>query len=161
MSRNVVGKVTLKVSSLNEMTEFYSDVIGLEVDRKEDGKAWLSPKNDDPLLVLNERQDAPPRSRTEAGLYHLAIRVPDRGDLAHSLARIRAEGKSLTGASDHLVSEALYLSDPEGNGIEVYHDRPKGEWDHTQDGSVVMDTLPLDLNDILEEKGDETHPKMP
>ena len=84
------------------------------------------------------------------GLFHLALLVPSRADLARALNRVTAAGHRFTGASDHLVSEALYLDDPEGNGIEIYRDRPRGEWEREDGGDLKMATLPLDLEGVLD-----------
>lgn len=138
-----IGRVALRVASLDRVLPFYRDVVGAEVDRT-DSQALLR-AGDEPLIILEEAPDAPERPPDAAGLFHLAIRVPDRGALGDALARIRNTG-SLTGASDHLVSEALYLRDPEGNGVEIYRDRPREEWPRTDDGGISMDTLPLDLD---------------
>jgi catechol 2,3-dioxygenase len=91
---------------------------------------------------------APPRPRPSTGLFHLAVLVPTRADLAVALRRVAAAGGRLSGASDHLVSEALYLDDPEGNGIEIYRDRPRNEW-RRSGGELEMATLPLDLDGVL------------
>ena len=103
-----------------------------------------------PLVELVADPDAPARPPHTTGLFHLAILVPTRADLARALRRLAATGWRLSGASDHLVSEALYLSDPEGNGIELYRDRPRDEWP-IADGALRMDTLPLDLGSLLSE----------
>jgi catechol 2,3-dioxygenase len=141
-----LGRVALRVGSLDRTLPFYRDVVGLEVDRGADARATLSAAGR-PLVVLLEAPDAPERPRAAAGLFHLAVRVPDRGALGDALGRIRERG-SLTGASDHLVSEALYLRDPEGNGVEVYADRPREEWPETGDGRVEMESLPLDVGAV-------------
>ncbi|MFC6989526.1 VOC family protein [Haloplanus sp. GCM10025708] len=140
-----VGRVALRVNSLDDVLPFYRDVLGLDVRR--DGTTARLLAGDDALLVLSEDDDAPARSPDEAGLFHLAIRVPDRAALADALGRARAADESLTGASDHLVSEALYFRDPENNGVEVYRDRPRSAWPWTDDG-VAMATRPLDLDDL-------------
>ncbi|WP_410765734.1 VOC family protein [Haloferax sp. DFSO60] len=151
-----LGRIALRVGSLDAVVPFYRDVLGFEAERA-DSRAILS-AGDSPLVVLEEDADAPRRARDEAGLFHLAVRVPTRAALGDALRRIQ-DGAQLSGASDHLVSEALYLRDPEGNGIEVYWDRPKSEWPHNDDGTVAMDTLPLDLGDVLEEAvGDDSLP---
>ena len=106
--------------------------------------------SDTPVVELVGDPDAPPRPRGTSGLFHLAILVPGRPDLARALQRVAEAGWRLTGASDHLVSEALYLSDPEGNGIELYRDRPREQWP-VRDGVLQMDTLPLDLDGVLGE----------
>jgi catechol 2,3-dioxygenase len=108
-----------------------------------------------PLVELVGEPDAPPRGQGTTGLFHLAVLVPSRADLARALRRIAGAGWPLSGASDHLVSEALYLRDPEGNGIEIYRDRPQEEWGY-KDGQLEMDSLPLDLESVIAELGEET-----
>jgi catechol 2,3-dioxygenase len=105
-------------------------------------------------VELDGRPHAPARPRRTTGLFHLAILLPDRLDLARALRRVARAGWSLSGASDHLVSEALYLSDPEGNGIEIYRDRPREQWSYA-DGELRMATLPLDLDGVIGELGTE------
>ncbi|MGH2978682.1 MAG: VOC family protein, partial [Solirubrobacterales bacterium] len=107
-----------------------------------------------PIVELAPTPDAPPRAPGTTGLFHLAILVPSRVELARALRRVSESGWRFTGASDHLVSEALYLRDPEGNGIEIYRDRAREEWRHV-DGEIAMDTLPLDLEAVLEELPDD------
>lgn len=143
-----IGRVTLRVGSIDDVIPFYRDAVGLDTVHRDDQTAILG-AGDSHLLRLVEDPDAPSRPTSAAGLFHFAIRVPDRGSLADALERI-SDRASLTGASDHLVSEALYLRDPEGNGVEVYCDRPRDEWRTTADGRVAMDTLPLDQRDLLE-----------
>jgi catechol 2,3-dioxygenase len=104
----------------------------------------------EPLIELVGAPDAPAPPSFSTGLFHLAILVPDRAELARSLQRVAGAGWRLTGASDHLVSEALYLQDPEGNGIEIYRDRPREEWRRNGD-ELAMATLPLDLESVLGE----------
>lgn len=140
-----VGRVALRVASLDRVVPFYREVVGATVERM-GGRALLC-AGDEPLVVLEAAPDAPERPADAAGLFHLAIRAPDRGALGDALDRIQARGE-LTGASDHLVSEALYLRDPAGNGVELYHDRPRAEWPRTDDGGVLMDTRPLDLDGL-------------
>lgn len=142
-----VGQVGLRVGSIDRVRPFYEDAIGL-VGEREGSQLVLGPTTEEPLLVLNEAPDAPERPRSAAGLFHVAIRAPDRAALGDAVTRLGASQTSLTGASDHLVSEALYLRDPAGNGIELYRDRPRAEWPDTDDGSVGMETLPLDLDDL-------------
>jgi catechol 2,3-dioxygenase len=105
-------------------------------------------------VQLLSTPDAPPRPAGTTGLFHLAILVPSRLELARALRRVTESGWHLTGASDHLVSEAVYLRDPEGNGIEIYRDRPRAEW-HRDGGEIEMDTLPLDLEGVLGELADD------
>ena len=144
-----VGRVALRVASLDSVHPFYRDAVGFGVEREGDGdgRARLT-AGGETLIVLEGDADAPERGDDEAGLFHLAVRVPDRAALADALARVRRSDATLTGASDHLVSEALYLRDPAGNGVEIYYDRPRGEWPWTDDGGVAMETLPLDLDDL-------------
>src|SRR5829696_7450881 len=142
-----IGMVRLRVADLNDLTTFYERVIGLEaVDRGGD-VTRLGAAQGEPLVELAGAPDAPPAPSFSTGLFHLAILVPDRAALARSLQRVAAAGWRLTGASDHLVSEALYLQDPEGNGIEIYRDRPRSEWRY-EDGGIQMSTLPLDLDGL-------------
>jgi catechol 2,3-dioxygenase len=144
-----MGAVRLTVGDLDGVGDFYRDAIGLsELDRA-DGAVRLG-ANGAPVVELAGDPDAPPRPRGTSGLFHLAILVPSRADLARALQRVAEAGWRLSGASDHLVSEALYLSDPEGNGIEIYRDRPREEWP-VRDGVLQMDTLPLDLDGVLGE----------
>ena len=110
--------------------------------------SWGRPTATAPLVTLIERPDAPARPRGTTGLFHLALLVPDRAELARALNRVTATGHRFTGASDHLVSEALYLDDPEGNGIEIYSDRPREEWARAE-GQLQMATLPLDVEGVL------------
>jgi catechol 2,3-dioxygenase len=151
-----MGAVRLTVADLEGMRDFYRDAIGLTVDRGGDGVVRLGTPGyneglvDEVLVELVGDPDAPPRPRGTSGLFHLAILVPTRADLARALQRVAETGWRLSGASDHLVSEALYLSDPEGNGIELYRDRPREDWP-VRDGVLQMDTLPLDLDGVLGE----------
>ena len=107
-----------------------------------------------PLVELAPAPARRPARRARPGLFHLAILVPSRLELARALRRVSEPGWRFTGASDHLVSEALYLRDPEGNGIEIYRDRPREEWRHAG-GEIEMDTLPLDLEGVLGELADD------
>ena len=148
-----IGRVALRVASLDRVVPFYRDVVGLDVAR--DGTGAVLSAGDDPLVVLREEPGAPERPSDAAGLFHLAVRVPSRAALGDALTRIESSDEALTGASDHLVSEALYLRDPEGNGVEVYRDRPRDDWTVTDDGGVEMDTLRLDLDEIRAAAGGE------
>jgi catechol 2,3-dioxygenase len=140
-----LGRIALRVGSLDRLVPFYRDVVGLDVDRA--GREAVLSAGDAPVVVLHEDPDAAPRPDDAAGLFHLAVRVPTRAALGDALARVDRSDASLTGASDHLVSEALYLRDPEGNGVEIYRDRPRDDWPVTG-GRVAMDTLRLDLDPI-------------
>jgi catechol 2,3-dioxygenase len=145
-----VGMVRLRVADLADLTTFYERVIGLGAVEREDGVARLGPAGGEPLIELVSAPDAPRAPGFSTGLFHLAVLVPDRAELARALQRVAGTGWRLTGASDHLVSEALYLQDPEGNGIEIYRDRPREEWRRNGD-ELAMATLPLDLESVLGE----------
>ncbi|HEX7291400.1 MAG TPA: VOC family protein [Conexibacter sp.] len=147
-----LGPLRLTVADTAGVAAFYERVIGLTrvADAPENGGVVRLGASDGPALVeLIEDAAAPPRARRSCGLFHLALLVPDRGALAQALRRVARAGWRLDGASDHLVSEALYLSDPEGNGIELYRDRPREEWRREPNGELAMATLPLDLDDLL------------
>ena len=144
-----LGDVVLTVADLDAQAAFYRDAIGLrEIRRATDSVELGAPGDGAPLVTLIARPDAPPRPPRTTGLFHLALLVPSRADLARALNRVTGAGSRFTGASDHLVSEALYLDDPEGNGIEIYRDRPREEWTYTPSG-LEMATLPLDLEGVL------------
>jgi catechol 2,3-dioxygenase len=144
-----MGPVRLTVAELERARDFYRDAIGLAELPSANGALRLG-AGDQRVVELVGDPAAPPRPRGTSGLFHLAILVPSRADLARALQRVAEAGWRLSGASDHLVSEALYLSDPEGNGIEIYRDRPRDEWP-VRDGLLQMDTLPLDLDGVLSE----------
>ncbi|MFC6731950.1 MULTISPECIES: VOC family protein [unclassified Haladaptatus] len=143
-----VGRVALRVNDLDRVVEFYSDVVGLAVLTESETAATLG-AGGRPFLELTTAPDLPERGRTETGLFHTAFRVPTREALGDALHRVENQWR-LSGASDHLVSEALYLNDPEGNGIEIYTDRPRETWERDEDGELLMDTLPLDLGELRE-----------
>ena len=143
-----LGAIRLRVADADRLSRFYEEAIGLQV--LEVGPVTRLGVGGRSLVELEAAPDAPPRPAHTTGLFHLAILVPSRADLAQALRRVVAKGWRLSGASDHLVSEALYLSDPEGNGIELYRDRPRGEWP-VAGGALRMDTLPLDLGSLLSE----------
>lgn len=146
-----MGAVRLTAADVEGLRDFYRDAIGLAELNPGEGVIRLGTENSAEALVeLVGEPDAPPRPRGTSGLFHLAILVPTRADLARALQRVAEARWRLTGASDHLVSEALYLSDPEGNGIELYRDRPREDWP-VRDGTLQMDTLPLDLDGVLGE----------
>jgi catechol 2,3-dioxygenase len=155
-----LGAIRLRAGDAERLREFYETTIGLRTLGTADGVTSLG-ANGEALVELLADPDAPSRPPRTTGLFHLALLVPTRADLARTLRRVAGSGGRLSGASDHLVSEALYLSDPEGNGIELYRDRPRGEWPLSGD-SVEMATIPLDLENLLAEPGgeeaDETMP---
>jgi catechol 2,3-dioxygenase len=147
-----IGMVRLRVADIEDLTTFYERVIGLSAVERDGELARLGPEGGESLIELVSAPGAPAAPSFSAGLFHLAILVPDRIELARSLRRVASAGWRLTGASDHLVSEALYLRDPEGNGIEIYRDRPRDQWNR-DNGELRMATLPLDLQNILDELG--------
>ena len=141
--------MSLTVADLDAQAAFYREAIGLgEIRRDGDTVELGVPGNGAALVALVGRPGALPRPPRTTGLFHLALLVPTRAELARSLHRVTAAGHRFTGAADHLVSEALYLDDPEGNGIEIYRDRPREEWSYDE-GQLQMGTLPLDLDGVL------------
>jgi catechol 2,3-dioxygenase len=149
-----IGHVHLKVADIERSLAFYCGVLGFELQqRMGDQAAFISAGGYHHHIGLNTWQSKggspPPPGST--GLYHVAIRYPTRVALADALRRLAAAGIPLTGASDHGVSEALYLNDPDRNGVELYWDRPQSAWPRTADGKVAMFTGPLDLADLLQE----------
>ena len=147
-----LGATRLNAADQQSLAKFYEHTVGLRRLDDGDGVAALGTDAGRPIVELVATPDAPPRPAGATGLFHLAILVPDRRELARSLRRVSEAGWRFTGASDHLVSEALYLRDPEGNGIEIYRDRPREEW-RRSGGEIEMDTLPLDLESVLGELG--------
>jgi catechol 2,3-dioxygenase len=149
-----VGHVHLKVSDLDRALGFYAGVLGFDVSaRIGDEAAFVSAGGYHHHIGLNtwESRGAGPPPRHSTGLYHTAIRYPDRRSLADALRRVLAAGIPLDGASDHGVSLALYLRDPDENGVELYCDRPREEWPRDADGRPTMWTKPLDLDALLAE----------
>lgn len=149
-----IGAVALKVRDLDRLTAYYRDALGLAVLERTGAKAVLG-AGGVPILHLEHAPDAKPDDTRTAGLYHTAFLMPTRGDLARWLLHAAQKRVPLTGASDHAVSEAIYLDDPEGNGVEVYRDRAPDEW-VWQDGMVKMTTVALDLNGLARTAGNET-----
>jgi catechol 2,3-dioxygenase len=149
-----IGRTSLVVGDLAEMVSFYRDVVGLTVQTRSADHATLG-DGESPLLELHRDEDAAPRRRTQAGLFHTAFRVPTRAALGAALDRIRDRWQ-LDGASDHYVSEALYLSDPENNGVEIYVDRPRADWPRSADGSAEIGTVALDITDIAAQSDGST-----
>jgi catechol 2,3-dioxygenase len=150
-----IGHVHLKVANIERALSFYRDLLGFEVTQwyGEDA-VFLSAGGYHHHIGLNTwaGRDIPPAPRNTAGLFHLAILYPERRELARMLKRLLDTGHPLDGASDHGVSEALYLRDPDDNGVELYWDRPREEWPRPKDGEgVAMFTRPLDLKGLLAE----------
>lgn len=150
-----IGHVHLKVADLERAIVFYRDVLGFDLSqRMGSSAAFLGAGGYHHHIGLNtwESRGGPPPARGSTGLYHVAIRYPDRTALADALARVLDAGITLDGAADHGVSEALYLRDPDGNGVELYRDRPREAWPRTADGSLAMVTEPLDTAALLAER---------
>jgi catechol 2,3-dioxygenase len=149
-----IGHVHLKVADIERALGFYCGVLGFElITRYGAQAAFISAGGYHHHIGLNtwESEGGAPPPRGATGLYHLAILYPTRPDLADALRRLLAAHIPLDGASDHGVSEALYLRDPDGNGVELYRDRPEAEWPRTQDGALAMYTRRLDLDALLRE----------
>ena len=147
-----IGHVHLKVADLDRAIGFYRDVLGFQLTQRYGSQAaFLSAGGYHHHIGLNTWESAggnPPAPGT-TGLFHMAILYPTRKELARALRRLMEAGVSLDGASDHGVSQALYLRDPDGNGIELYWDRPEKEWPRSAAGELAMTTGPLDLEDLL------------
>jgi catechol 2,3-dioxygenase len=149
-----IGHVHLKVADLERALAFYTGILGFQLTQRfGPGAAFISAGGYHHHIGLNtwESLNAPPPPPGRTGLYHLAILYPTRADLADALQRLIRAGISLDGASDHGVSEALYLRDPDQNGVELYWDRPASDWPRAADGSLKMVTEPLDLRGLLAE----------
>jgi catechol 2,3-dioxygenase len=155
-----LGAIRLTVADAAAMTAFYERAIGLRVLRSEGAVTGLGTAEGGVLVELEHDPAAPARPPRSTGLFHLALLVPTRADLAAAVRRVAEAGWRFSGASDHLVSEALYLDDPEGNGIELYRDRPRAEWRHRA-GEVEMATIALDLDGLMAQAPAEPHPAMP
>ncbi|HAY35204.1 MAG TPA: VOC family protein [Ignavibacteria bacterium] len=153
-SQTQIGHVHLKVSDINKSLEFYCGLLGFELTTMYGSQAaFISAGGYHHHIGLNtwHSKNAPPAKEDGVGLFHTAILYPTRKDLAVILDRLIKADYPLTGASDHGVSEAIYLNDPDNNGVELYRDRPKEEWSYNSDGTVVMFTKSLDLDDLLQE----------
>ncbi len=149
-----IGHIHLKVADLNRAIGFYQGVLGFQVtQRMGDQAAFLSAGGYHHHIGLNtwESRGGPPPSRGSTGLYHAAILYPSRALLADALRRLIAAKIELDGAADHGVSEALYLRDPDHNGVELYWDRPPDQWPRDPQGGIAMFTRPLDLQSLLRE----------
>lgn len=150
-----IGQVSLTVRDRDRSLPFYQDVLGFRELRREGPVSFLAPAGGRVLIELHERKDAVARPRRSSGLFHFAILVPSRAALGRSLRRLAEKRWPISGAADHLVSEAVYLNDPDGLGIEIYRDRPKDSW-RMSSGELAMATDPLDLQEIHDEPGAET-----
>lgn len=150
----VIGQVKLKVTDLERSVAFYRDVVGLKLLKAENHAAEMSVDGIHPLVFLQEIPGGVVTSRrSAAGLYHFAILVPDRPSLGLSLRNLIASGIHI-GQADHLVSEALYIADPDNNGIEIYADRPRSEWKRDANNEYIMAVDPIDWDGLLQEAGD-------
>jgi catechol 2,3-dioxygenase len=149
-----IGHVHLKVAEIERSLDFYCGLLGFQLTTTY-GKeaAFISAGGYHHHIGLNVwfSRNAPPAPRNAAGLFHIAIQYPTRKDLATILLRLQKAGYPVTGASDHGVSEALYLEDPDMNGIELYWDKPEDQWPRKSDGTLEMYTRPLDINDLIKE----------
>jgi catechol 2,3-dioxygenase len=155
-SEMMMGPVALRVRDFDSAIKFYTEDLGLRVVRQQGNISELAPTNtSQTLLVLNNDPEAKTPPRNSAGLYHYAILLPSRSKLAEAYLALGNSGLAFDGYADHLVSEALYLTDPEGNGIEIYADKPKSEWKVDDDGTPQMGTYPLDLDSLLLEVKDK------
>ena len=149
-----IGHVHLKVSDLDRAIGFYSDVLGFEVQQRwGDRAAFLGAGGYHHHIGLNtwESLGGTPAPKGHTGLYHTAFLYPDRAQLADALRRVVAAGSPIEGAADHGVSEAIYVSDPDGNGVELYRDRAPEDWPRSADGQIAMSNAPLDLDALLAE----------
>ncbi|NGP46697.1 VOC family protein [Bacillaceae bacterium SIJ1] len=142
-----VSQVNLKIQDLERSIAFYTEVIGLNVLEQTSTSAILSADGKTALVTIKQLDQVTPKQRRTTGLYHFALLLPKRADLANIVQHFRENGVQF-GSSDHLVSEALYLSDPDGNGIEIYADRDPSEW-HWREGEVAMSVDPLDFSGLL------------
>jgi catechol 2,3-dioxygenase len=154
----MIGAVRLTVADLDQAVAYYERVIGLRMLERDGDVVRLGA--DTALVELEGDPGAPPRGAHSTGLFHLAVLVPTRADLARAVRRVVETGERFTGASDHLVSEALYLRDPEGNGIELYRDRPRETWQYDGD-EIRMGTVALDLGDLMRNEPDGEDAGMP
>lgn len=149
-----VGHIHLKVSDLQRALSFYRDLLGFELTTMfGDQAAFLSAGGYHHHIGLNtwQSEGGPPAPQNAVGLFHTAFLYPTRTDLARIVKRLIDHGYPISGASDHGVSEAIYLRDPDGNGVELYRDRPKEEWKYRSDGTIEMTTQALDMDDLLRE----------
>ncbi len=155
-----VEHVQLIVEDLNRSLSFYQDILGFSVLKEERGIVFLTLDGHNSILSVVQPENAKPKQPRTTGLYHFALLLPNRKELAKVLHHFINIGYPLQGASDHLVSEALYLADPDGNGIEIYVDRDSNEW-KWENGQVEMTTEPLDANGLLAESDGSTYEGLP
>lgn len=149
-----IGSVSLTVSDLDRSVSFYRDTLGLEESSRDGRTASFSAGDGPTLIELRELSGAVAKPRRSTGLFHFAILVPSRAALGRSLRRLAEQQWPLTGVADHLVSEAIYLNDPDGLGIEIYRDRPRETW-RMANGELAMASDPLDVQGVASEPGAE------
>jgi catechol 2,3-dioxygenase len=145
-----IGTIRLRVRNLRAETRFYRDLLGFSVVAEEDDSVSLGTEDGPPLLILLSCPEGTPRPGGSTGLFHAAFLLPGRQELAALIRRVGEQGGTFDGFSDHHVSEAAYLRDPEGNGLELYADRPKDRW-RAPDGRILLTTQHLDVGDLLRE----------
>lgn len=151
-----IGTATLRVSQLNRSLHFYEDVLGFRRIESAPGKAVIGAEDMSPMLILTEEPGAKPQPRRFSGLYHVAILLPNRAELGQLLSRMIDAGIEI-GQGDHLVSEALYISDPDAIGLELYRDRPSETWHWSEGGTVQMASDPVDLEGMIAEGEHSAH----
>lgn len=153
--KTIIGKVVLNVENMDNMKNFYTSIIGLEIKKETEQMLQLGAFGDKEVL-LELQPVAPSGEKPSAtGMYHMAFLLPTRKDLGEMLYHLLVSKYQLTGASDHGYSEALYLDDPEGNGIEIYADKPKSMWDIREDGQIAGVTEPMDAEGVIGEAKQE------
>jgi catechol 2,3-dioxygenase len=155
-----VCEVHLKISNLAQSVQFYTDIIGLQILSRSANMASLTADGVNTIVVLEEIDNATANTGRKTGLYHIALLLPNRPQLANTLYHLLETRYPLQGASDHLVSEAIYLADPDGNGIEIYADRPEETW-KKYDGTIEMATNPLNAEDLLAQRDTELFVGLP
>jgi catechol 2,3-dioxygenase len=155
-----LGPISLKVKDLDRSLTFYKEIIGFQGEKLSEKKAYLSVDGKTPFLILEQPDDVTAKQPRTTGLYHFAILLPNRKELGKFLLHLLQKQYPIQGASDHLVSEAIYFADPDGNGIEVYRDRPAEKWSW-KGQQVEMATVPMDAEGVLAEANDEAWMGLP
>jgi catechol 2,3-dioxygenase len=156
-----LGPLSLVVRDLDSMLDFYVKGLGFNMKVLDAERMELRPgQSPEPLLILRHAAKTETAPMDAAGLYHYALLLPNRSSLAAAYLSLGKAGVIFDGHADHLVSEALYLTDPEGNGIEIYADRPRNEWKYDEDGKVQMGTEPLDIDSLLRELGETSQERL-
>lgn len=153
--------VALKVENLENMVKYYKEKIGLSVIKRSDKEASLGIKSTQTILIILKEIPKINKKRRTAGLYHTAFLLPTREDLGNVLYSLIIKKVPIIGASDHGYSEAVYLEDPEGNGIEIYRDKPREEWDVKEDGRIAGITIEMDAEGVLQAKSDQPSDRFP